>query len=389
MITTVDWFANSTFVPRAAREEVSRALDRYFDALAACVKSLGITDANVYVGGSLARGEPSVTRSSGTWRLFSDLDLLAVVEGPAAGHPVHGLAAEMRARQPSFDTTVFVVDAADFAGVRSFIGHDAWPMFEHPVVEGIRLRPPPRPRVGRRERFELFTHQLNSLVLFPHEEGGSPVKPARHHRKFAEIHLLKTLMEAMRISLPDPGAANFGALCTEPFRAALAPVLDSEQVADIVRAREVYTGDFIPPVSAAEIIEHGLGAFFGLDRADEFSAAVTQAVTQRIEGHSDLLTLFQHMVPLLFVMSLPEYADDVAASTAVLAALSAVDPADIVDSGAAKARLEAMSAEEMAAGFARRDPRLLSDLLELRGDYYHHLGNHNFGRSFDGRYGTS
>ncbi|MBC3840279.1 hypothetical protein GXW82_08890 [Streptacidiphilus sp. 4-A2] len=224
-MTTVDWFANSKFIPSAVQEAVSRDLDQYFENLATCAKDLGITDANIYVGGSLARQEPSVTQLSGEWRLFSDLDLLAVVRGPVRpGHPIHGLAAEMRSRHPSFETTLFVVDSADFGKLRSLVGHDAWPMFGHPVVEALQLDLPERARIGRVEQFEIFTHQLNSLVLFPHDEGGVPGQRSRHQREFAGVHLLKTLIEALRISLPGARAENFGDLCTEPFRSGLAPL---------------------------------------------------------------------------------------------------------------------------------------------------------------------
>ncbi|MBC3840278.1 hypothetical protein GXW82_08885 [Streptacidiphilus sp. 4-A2] len=140
---------------------------------------------------------------------------------------------------------------------------------------------------------------------------------------------------------------------------------------------------------AGEIIKKGLTVFLGLDPEEDFGTAVARSATSRAETHSDLLTLFQLTVPLLFAMTLPECQGDSAVPAAIISAISAAEPSDLVDSGASAARLAAMTPMELGNGFRARDEQVVSDLLAVRGDYYHHLGNHNFGRAVDGRYATN
>jgi hypothetical protein len=88
---TERYFEYARFVPEAAKAQVADRLREYQSAVVEYFNDNGVTDVDLYISGSLARGEAAVCRMGDGFGLASDLDLMAVVgDEPPGSRTDHG-----------------------------------------------------------------------------------------------------------------------------------------------------------------------------------------------------------------------------------------------------------------------------------------------------------
>ncbi|WP_047893183.1 hypothetical protein [Micromonospora sp. RV43] len=371
---TSEWFAHSRFVPDEAREQVTAQLDSYRDDVRAVLDELRIPDTTLVISGSLGRQEPSVTHHGGRWRLESDLDLVLLVPDDEAAHPVHEVVPRLARRRPDLLTTGFVVRADRAPRMRSFIAADlalGWPT----RIGGPADAPcPVTHRITVEDHLELFAHQLSGWLLYPHTE--SQFAGSKHYRDAAETHLMKCALEGMRliVGAVDGQVRRYGDLLDRNAPAVLAPHLTVEEVAELIRRREVDGPDALPQDSVRRCLLGGVTAYLGLPPGD--LGEVPQVLADRLAGAAGELLLFRHCLLLLLTAHLhPGQQDGIAKVLhAYLEEWPATDEAE-------RAAVRRLRAELAHGSVGLVDTERRGDWITLRRQYYGRLGDRNFGRN--------
>lgn len=383
--STDEWCGHALFTPLAARREVARLMERLRLSVRAFVESAGLDDVNVYVSGSLARGEPTVAAGGpNAYRLVSDIDLMAVVQGDSTdGHPVGDLEPRLRAACPELDPTVFVAPSAGIGSLRSFFARDLCVAFDRPLVAGFPLAPPAPPQVGEAEQFEVLAHHLAAWLLGPAAEGDRSRQSghgAAYERELARVRLLADCLWILR-DVPEGGTVRYADVC----RRGGAPRgrAEREEAERIVRAHEVFSPANGTSRDVIGRLTDSLALFLGCaDTAPGTGRTlrVVEALTERaLRGH-DLLAVFAWSLPLYALSGARSARVRRPAAAGFEAAWQGLDPGQLVAGQGAFDRLNAVGGDRLAADPAVARAELAGPLRALRKDYYHHLGARNFGR---------
>jgi len=387
----INWVEHTRFLTPDARASVQAEVTGYLDRLGPALSEYGLEGTNVYLGGSLARREPTAQCDDGTWHLASDFDFVAVTRRLRKNHTVYGLAEHLQQGSGHFLPTVFIVAEEQLAGMRSFIGYDLWPMLAEPIYSEFDLVFPQRPVVGRAERFEVFVHQLNAVLLYPHDEVG--MKSAKHFRASRAMHAQKAKLEGLRMAV-DPGAhtaPGYNDLLEPWCITQLAGIAPASQVEDMLRARELsqYADDGSDRDDA--LMLRCLYRFFGVGETHDTELELISAVLALGEPRTDLLSIFQLCVPLLLLACDPRNRISKTAAAGCLTLLGHVDTArDVPTAGDAVRQLLSTDPAAMAWELCQDRGSATKDAwCAVRRDYYNRLGDHNFGRQVYDNYGIN
>lgn len=348
------WFGASLCVPAAARERVDEEIREYVTTIREYFAQNRVGDANLYLGGSLARGEPSVRPGPDGPRLASDLDLIVVTpEDLPAAHPARGLDDHLRSRHPGLQVLTLFVRAGDLPRAASLHGLDLWHGLRCPLVCSFEVhRPAAPPRVGLRQRLEVLAHQAGLALMTPAETSTWYL-----FRTERAVHRLKLRLESLRCLLPQRGGEP---LCYADIvrcgGAGLDRVADAAERARLVRAREL--GE--RPMLAGGEVGMSLAALKALLQI-ETDAEMVQALRELAVRSPHRMNTFQFGVLLLAV----------ATGTRDRAAVSTVPPAF-----GEVCRSSGHTTLPGGEGAALRE-----SLALVRGEYYESLKHHNNGRS--------
>ncbi|MFJ5276809.1 hypothetical protein [Streptomyces parvulus] len=374
----VDWFQNTRFVPEIARARVQNALRNYFLSLEECSRSIGLREANIYVSGSLARREPSVTlsASSGEYLLHSDVDLIAVVKDNSPLNPVHKLAALMLEKESDFATTLFIVEEGSLSNFRSCVAHDVWSFLSDPLVRTWDIDIPAARPIVSRELYEVFIHQLNAYLLYPHGEAKGDSK---HYRPDPSVHRLKTLLESLRLLVGgiEGKAPRYGQILEKHHLHRFKGIVPEVHARLIVRSRENYAPDAVADLDVHGVARGCLQRFFGV--ADDIE--LLEVLGKTFSGHHDVMNTFQYCVSLYLLLRHGSSETREDSAEHLWRALTEINTEQLTDGRAAVEQLVADGPSALLDQEAMAVSKVVADLVELRKDYYHHLGAHNFGRN--------
>ncbi|WP_043266809.1 hypothetical protein [Streptomyces sp. CT34] len=374
-----EWCGHAQFIPLPARHEVARQMTRLRRSIQEHLDAEGSTDVNVYVSGSLARGEPTVqAEHPDRYRLVSDIDLLAVVQDKAAdGHPAHGLETRLRATCPGLDPTVFVAPAARLGALRSFFARDMYVAFDRPLATGFPLAAPPPPPVAAAEQFEVFTHHLAAWLLGPTTEGGRKDPDSAPPGELARVRMLADCLWMLH-DVPEDDTLRYAHAYRH--RAELRGDAAPAEAEQIIRAREVLPGAGERLPDPVQRMTNSLAHFLSCgDTAPgtERALRVADELAVRACGHHDLLSVFQWTLPLYALLAMGQPVRRRAAD-AITEAWRHLDSSQLVASHEALERLVIIEADRLVTG-SGAFAETAGPLRTLRKDYYHHLGARNFG----------
>jgi hypothetical protein len=373
-----DWFSCSAFVPEPAQRAVSLQLSRYVNQVHSYFAEHHIEDVNLHVSGSLARGEPAVIQPEDSYRLASDVDLVAIVHGQISSeHPIHDLAHSMCQRVPEIKTTLFLVEAGNAANVQGRFGRDLYHARLVPLIQRQPLVAVGKPGNGRREALEGIVH----VLAMPVGNGSA--------RSASTALRIKSGLEALR-ALVYPSSdqpLRYADLLTA---AKPREVADPQVIAGQVRAREL--SRLNDQITGPQFQRQIMGALRHLlaDGHPEDSALV-EGLASRVRHRSHVLPLYQIGAVATFLL-----AENLLAAPPLKSELAQI----LVDIGRNLDRRCLPTAGQAAGDLARIpvsdlgqcDPSALALLAralgKIRDDYYHWLGPHNFGSHLVGEYLT-
>ncbi|WP_152487025.1 hypothetical protein [Nocardiopsis halotolerans] len=361
-------------MPDEARTQVSAWLDLYVEAVQE--ESAGLTETDILVSGSLARGEPAVLEHApGQFRLASDVDLVALVPDYSRDRsrdPLSSLPSALRRRFPDVVTTLFQVRRSRLAHVRSLFGLDLWSGSRRPLAARVPPADFPPPAIGREERLEVLVHQLASFLLLAPRTGPGAL-PLREGLWFQRN---KIALEALRGTLPPGGIGPLRFSDLVPQVPEGDPVA-WDTAARFVKARELTLvsdpgATDLDALVFAVLLQH----FTSEDRSPE---ALVHAVGAEAENADDPLVLFRRMLLLHYLAVRGPVRARTAAAGTLLSVLDRTEPFGPEGSRTLPARVAWTAPEEVTCGTGTGHEETTAVLRALRLDYYALLGPRNFG----------
>jgi len=381
----MDWFRCSSYIQATAKAIVARQIDEHLAGVVALAASSDISATNLYLSGSLVRGEPSVVIDDDRPRLFSDVDLVAVTALPAEEHDrVRDLAEHANAREPAIETTVFVVAAANLHAVRSMFGRDLVSGLDDPILDSVSIVAPELPALGITERMENLVHQVGGVVYF--DESGLLAGTGRHFRPTLAYHEHKLALDCLRCSTPTPEGepARFSdALAWDPHPSGL----HRDVVAELVASREVFTPGLPRSLDLATLVVGAITSILAGSHGSSVMDAV-ELVVDRYQGTTDVMNGYQLATLLVYLLPLVPVIDRASALDLLARTWHEMERDELVgaqDAVEQLANLDRSLIAEDGGLFAGALPLL----REVRLDYYHHLGPHNFGARAFPSYGAA
>ncbi|MFE9606858.1 hypothetical protein [Streptomyces hokutonensis] len=371
------WCRYLLFTPLAARRMVAASMSKVQHKTRLFMEASNIDDTNIYISGSLARGEPTVCRlSSNGYRLVSDIDLLAVVkEGSTHEHPITGLESHLRRTCPGLKPTVYVVPCSGIGALRSFFARDLSVAFDRPLAETYPLAAPAVPYVGQEEQFEVLIHHLSAWLLGPAAEGARDddhVGEPWCDRDLIEIKLLADCLWILQ-DVPTVGTVRYGdayrrcdSLCTQ---------LDRQEIELIVHAHEVHPEAGKVNVDVVGRLVKSLLRFFHITPGGHSLHQLIELLTDRAAASTDLLAVYRYSLPLFLLSRSSQGSVSRQAAEGFRLAWEDLDSDQIIDGRHALHRIRQLARTAQAADSGEPE----SHLRSLRKDYYHHLGAQNFG----------
>ncbi|MBX7146980.1 MAG: hypothetical protein K1X44_06710 [Alphaproteobacteria bacterium] len=209
-----------------------------------------LSDYNLYLGGSLARKEPSIEkRSSNYITLKSDVDLVIVGTHPPT-YDLKTLEQLLQHKYPNFrDTVIFLKkDALPFLNFS--LAHDFFVEMEHPIHESFAIQIPNYINLTTQHMLAVVIHQIIG-VLFPNAKTdckkGVEIKDLTTWHRDPTYQKIKLFLEIMRmLSVHKKGTR--GATYYEAYQLRHEPiitnVIEPEIFISFLKAREIWCNTY-------------------------------------------------------------------------------------------------------------------------------------------------
>jgi hypothetical protein len=164
---------------------IAATVDPLFDGLPEC---------NLYVSGSLGRGEPCFNLSGSRPALCSDVDFVAV--GFADRPPLAPLEARLSELFPEIRDTLYFLPAESIGKLFSASAVDMTKGMARPIFERFTLPVPPVPAIGIAEMLEVVIYQVAGLLSST--GAGQEVCGIHFWQLAPEYQALKAMVDLMR-----------------------------------------------------------------------------------------------------------------------------------------------------------------------------------------------
>ncbi|MFJ5803766.1 hypothetical protein [Streptomyces decoyicus] len=375
-----NWFSHSLFIEGDHKSVVTKWLENYTSTVNSYMDALQIEDTNVYIGGSLSRGEPSITvDEDGSPILFSDVDLLAVIRGGLSeGHPISHLESFLNQSFPRVSTSVFCVSWENFCKMRSLIGRDFLHSASSPIAR--RFDGIPSIQLGhatRQDKFEVFIHQLSIYIARETGLDGSEI----HVRESRQTHELKLALEALRLLVDPqhPGPLRYGEVANPAHQFALSTVRSEIDPYDLIKSREVYSPKILEALDIANIVSASLRSFESKPGKMFSDGEVADRFCTRIRNANDFTSLFQDLTVVLFFFFKRGFIENIEVLNSVATAVANLERFPMSMHFRSSVNFEGFSRIAHIRNSSQATT-LIGDLYRtLRKNYYMSLRRHMFG----------
>lgn len=199
-----DFFTNSIFIEQKIQDKINFQLNVLFEHLINMLEQQQIR-ANLYLTGSLARKEPSVSKVGDTYNLYSDIDLLIAVDIMDLEHSFWKKISRKQTWD-GYNISFYLNTISQFPQFRSGVGRDLFLCQTEPIYFKIPTTIEPVTNLNNQEiSLELIIHQLASYYLHPYLTRNT-----MYARDQVNYHYVKLILELLRGLLADEGGEDDG-----------------------------------------------------------------------------------------------------------------------------------------------------------------------------------
>jgi len=302
----IDYCENAVFIDEMQRSILNGDLDHFTTFIRDTLAERNV-QANVYLCGSLARRNPALCwREDGTQALFSDLDfVIAVPKSVQYDEWLINLGPWLCRQNPSFNSSVFYVVLEHLPRLRSGMARDLEVAMEWPIYEPVQ--PPqfgPDP-LTKEDAFELLIYQLSGFFLHP-ALTDNYTSGLVHFRSDVDYHYIKFALECLRAQFeqqPVKGVVTYTDIYNKRYDPALAGVIEPEDTASFVKAREFFGRVAPPRLNVVNLLERATMAYFDLKPGNHAATDLLEPISRKLDQSRGVLELYR-MAMLSLILSL-------------------------------------------------------------------------------------
>lgn len=191
----IDVFRNSINISKDKKYLLNRRLNAFFEQVVKELDSLKIPY-NLYLSGSLARGEPSILCLGEECKLISDIDFVLVVKKTHIKlDRLDKCLKKLKMKYIKIDFSILVLDVEKLNNTQSTFGRDLRISFKFPIRKMMEIEKnfvslSPNASI---DYFECFIYQVIKYLFFPFQ-----IKP-KNARNGIEYIIIKLILESFKL----------------------------------------------------------------------------------------------------------------------------------------------------------------------------------------------
>ncbi|HDR8040753.1 TPA: hypothetical protein QCZ17_003015 [Bacillus cereus] len=238
-MSTLNYCENSVFLKEDEKKILNKKLNTFFKEISDELQYRRL-DINLYVGGSLARKEPSITYANNSLKLHSDIDFILVYKN----------CTEMELKEftdwainynPEMNSTFQVLPYNNLPYITGCFAYDFLKLAENPIFQSFEVQLP-TPNLTKRFLIENIIHQFSGFFLYPHNEKNINKAIFRAEHKY---HKIKVVLESLRsqLFLLNNFENNYKNIYEHRNTSPLNELIAEQSLLNIIKSREYYNSN--------------------------------------------------------------------------------------------------------------------------------------------------
>lgn len=229
---------NALTLSKTERMRLTGVIDRHVADVTVLVGADKIS-CNLYISGSLARGEPCVEITRGEVRLHSDVDWVLVGELPPP--PLGAIEKCLNARFPAMRDTLYFLPASNISRLFSASACDLMQGMTWPLAQSFELDAPVLPRIGAAEMMEVVVYQIAGALSA--DQPAQTVRDVSFWSSGPAYQRLKAVVDMMRaMAVVAGGRATLSEAWRLRDHARMRQVFDACDIWSAASEREAWVG---------------------------------------------------------------------------------------------------------------------------------------------------
>ena len=250
------------------KKMLNRDLNIFFEAVSHEIEKHNIRF-NLYLSGSLARGEPSTKLGAeGNILLNSDIDFVLVCDSDFKKNKwLTNITDEINFIYPKYESSFLLTDTQHVSKMKSFVGRDLFLSSKNPIVQMIENINISNVNLEPANYLEAFVNVLSCFFLHPNETGDiseSIVYKAQHR------FYIKTVLEGLRLQFFNEDLISYTQLYYHKESQLLTNIITPEKITQFLYSREYYDLQRLPRIDLIKFSQDALNNFYNLIDADPF-----------------------------------------------------------------------------------------------------------------------
>ena len=198
--SAADYTKRSNFLSLSEKKSINQLVSQHLDqAKDVVLEYLQGQNFNLYVGGSLARGEPSIRYNDQLQELKSDVDMVVVAKDKPA-FDLAELEQILQKRFPQFHDTLCFLSSAAIPKLSFALARDCFEGMQHPLHESFTLTQPSLPPLNYKNILSIVVYQLAGVLFAASNPGGVKIGNLTFWHRNPDYQELKMLLEILRMA---------------------------------------------------------------------------------------------------------------------------------------------------------------------------------------------
>lgn len=225
----------SIFLTESEKKKINFELSIFFNEVLEEILKIN-PKCNLYLSGSLARGEPSIKTDNNSIYLLSDIDFVIVNKDEFDNSKFKMITEIINKKFPKFQSSFVVINESDLKSLKSFFARDLSLSFDNSIFEGFKIDVFPSYIIDQENYIEALTTQIASFILHPYFTED---KSYNVFFRSVEYHWMKSILECLRFVLSDEGIIGYNDPIILGKIDSIKEIVDINEVKEIVKAREL------------------------------------------------------------------------------------------------------------------------------------------------------
>lgn len=288
-----DYAKRSNFLSESDKEFLNKLITQHLHEVKQVIfQYLPENTFNLYVGGSLARGEPSVRYDKGVQGLKSDVDMIVVApEKPE--FDLSDLEKILQKRFPPFHDTLCFLNSAAIPKLSFALARDCFEGMQYPLHQSYLLTAPTLSPLNYKNILSIVVYQLAGVLFAASNPGGVKVGNLTFWHRNPDYQELKMLLEILRMAaIHFFGALNptYQSVYLHRHHSQMQSILSEEMIEKHLSYRELWAENRNLPLKF--LIPEVLTKTLKMITNTSSTLKMIENLVEKIYPDSDLLDVF-------------------------------------------------------------------------------------------------